>query len=386
VATSIYAAWGTRLAPAVFADDFAGTGIGSPGDDNATKALLHILEDIDSTDAGFVVHTKGANGESALWDDKTTPAVETRDEILLRSLADALVFLKDVFGSDQPPDWLWGGIHRVAFQHFFGQAGIQSFNIGNIPAPGSRFCVNPAHFSFNATSAANFVFSDGPSERFVAVLDPAGVRSVNIVPTGENGNPCAGPATPAGCGLNPVSYNHINPGNHYGEHIPGWVNGEVFEYRVSRDAVAADTQELIEFRPAIILPRRRGDAEDWLVCGPLGGALRASAVRIFSHLPGSSAALRDASETLVEPRAVEHDFAVVNAVHGKQRHDEVAGVLDVDDDLLAARRCDLAHRAEFLAAFLEVHLVADLDGADLLFHTSLSAGAAPSVSARHGLE
>ncbi len=251
VATSIFAGWATRLSRGVFADDFDGTGIGAPGGDFATKGLLHIFEDIDSEDPGFVVHTKGANGESTLWDDKTTPeVVETRDEIILRALADGLLFLEQLFGSSQPQDWLWGRIHRVALQHFFGQAGIQSFNIGNIPAPGSRFCVNPAGYSLNADSADAFVFSGGPSERFVAILDPAGIRSVNILPGGNNGNPCAGPATPQGCGLDTQSYNRLNPGNHYGEHLPGWIDGEVFEYRVSRDAVAADTQELIEYTPA----------------------------------------------------------------------------------------------------------------------------------------
>ena len=250
VATSIFAAWATRLSRAVFIDDFTGTGIGAPGGDDATKSLLHILEDIDSQDPGFVVHTKGANGESTLWDDKTTPGVvETRDEDMLRALSDGLGFLGQLFSSNQPQDWLWGKFHRAAFQHFFGQAGIQNFNIGNIPAPGSRFTVNPAGYSFNADSADAFVFSDGPSERFVAILDPAGIRSVSILPGGNNGDPCTGPATPAGCALDTPSYNHINPGNHYGDHIPGWINGQTFEYRVSRDAVAADTQQLIEYTP-----------------------------------------------------------------------------------------------------------------------------------------
>jgi len=250
VATSIFAGWATRLSQAVFVDDFAGTGIGAPGGDDATKGLLHILEDIDREEPGFVVHTKGANGESTLWDDKNTAAVETRDQIILRALADALPFLTGLFGSSQPQDWLWGKIHRVAFQHFFGQAGIQNFNIGNIPAAGSRFCVNPAGFSLNANSAGAFVFSDGPSERFVAVLDPAGIRSINIVPGGNNGNPCTPPATIPECALDTPSYNRVNPPNHYGDHIPAWIHGQVFEYRVSRDAVAADTEELIEYTPS----------------------------------------------------------------------------------------------------------------------------------------
>ena len=135
----------------------------------------------------------------------------------------------------------------MRYQHFLGTAGIDVLDLGNFPAPGGRFTVNPAAYSLNANSAGSFVFSGGPSKRFVAVLDPAGVRSVNIIPGGNNGNPCAGPAPPPNCMLDTPSYNHINPANHYGEHIPGWINGEVFDVRVSREAVAADTETLTEY-------------------------------------------------------------------------------------------------------------------------------------------
>lgn len=236
-AASIFAAWSTRLSRAVLIDDFEGTGIDAPGDDFATKALLHILEDIDSSDPNFVVHTKGTNGESTLWDDKRTTAVESRDEILLGALRDGIAFLEERFASTNSADWLWGNIHQVRFQHFFGQAGIPIYDLGNFPAPGGRFCVNPAHYSLNSD---NFVFSDGPSERFVAVLDPSGIRSVSILPGGNNGNPGDG---------SPATYNHINPDIHYGDHVPGWINGERFEYRVSRDAVAADTETHIRYVP-----------------------------------------------------------------------------------------------------------------------------------------
>jgi penicillin amidase len=249
VAASIFAAWSTRVTRSVFIDDFAGTGIGSPGGQDATKALLHILEDIESTDPNFVVHTKGENGESTLWDDKNTPdVVETRDEILVRALNDARTFLTSQLGSDDPQDWLWGKLHQVRYQHFFGQAGVNAFDIGNFAAPGGRFTVNPAGYSLNANEAASFVFSNGPSKRFVTVLDPAGVHSVNALPGGNNGNPCiAGDIDGMPCGLTPASYNHINPETHYGDLIPGWINGDVFEYRVSPEAVADDTELLIAY-------------------------------------------------------------------------------------------------------------------------------------------
>jgi len=236
VATAIYAAWSTRVAQATFADDFDETAMAMLGGDFGTKTLLHILEDIDRTDPGFVVHTKGPNGESTLWDDRNTPEIESRDEILLRSLQDALTFLEDQFGSSNPADWLWGKIHQVRFQHFLGQAGITGFDLGNFPAPGARQTVNPANYSLVGDS---FIFSHGPSKRFVIELDPDGLKAFNILPGGNNGNPGA-----------ILDYNKINPAIHYGDHIPGWINGEPFRYRISREEVAADTQKHLRYIPA----------------------------------------------------------------------------------------------------------------------------------------
>lgn len=240
-ATSIFVGWSTRLAPLVFTDEFAGTGIGRPGGADATKALLHILEDVDRTDEGFRVHTMGENGESALWDDSRTPEVETRDEMLLVALERALEFLAATFGTADMDGWLWGLIHQVNFQHFIGQAGIPVFDLGTFAAPGGRFTVNPASYSLNSNT---FTFAGGPSQRFVAVLDPSGIRAVNALPGGYNGDPGRTPGEVAA-----ANYNVINPERHYGDHIAGWVNGETFEYRTTRAAVEAHGESRTIFRP-----------------------------------------------------------------------------------------------------------------------------------------
>ena len=238
IAMSLFAGWSTRLAPALLADDFSGTGVGAPTGDDATRALLHLLEDVDRADDNFKVHTLGAGGESTLWDDKGTGAVETRDEILVSSLRGALTFLGERFHSSQPQDWLWGKIHQVRLQHFIGQAGISLFDLGPFAAPGSRFTVNPAGFGLSRNS--NFTFSGGPSERFVAILDPAGVRSFNSLPGGNNGNPG---------GVREEKFNQINPQTHYGDLLPGWINGQTFEYYVSRSAVAAHAVSRVQYTP-----------------------------------------------------------------------------------------------------------------------------------------
>ncbi len=238
VATSIFVGWTTRLGRAVYADDFAGTGIGSPGGDAATRSLLHLLENIDRTDPAFAVHTKGSNGESTLWDNKDTAAVETRDEIMLGALRDGLAFLEEEFETGDVEQWLWGAIHGARFQHFFGQAGIPNYDLGNFPAPGGRFTVNPASFSLNSNS---FNFTGGPSMRMVIELDPDGVRIFNSLPGGNFGNP--GPLTEE-------VYNRINPDLHYGDLAARYINGETFEMPYSRQQVAAAAERKVRYEPA----------------------------------------------------------------------------------------------------------------------------------------
>jgi len=236
VATSIFVGWTTRLGRLTFADDFSGTGIGTPGGQDATKALLHLLENVERTEPGFVLHTKGEDGQSTLWDDRsTTEVVETRDEILLRALADGLTFLEGRFSSPEPQNWLWGRIHQMRMEHFFNQGGISTFNLGPFAAPGGRFTVNPADYSLNANT---FTFAGGPSMRSVVVLDPAGIRAVNSLPGGNNGDP--GSVT---------AFNRINAPIHYGDHVPGWLNGETFDLHVSREDVAAATRRHLRFVP-----------------------------------------------------------------------------------------------------------------------------------------
>jgi len=236
VATSIFAGFLTRLSRLTFADDFAGTGIGVPGGDDATKALLHLLEDVDRTDDAFRVYTRGANGESTLWDIRDTPQVETRDEILLRALREGLAFLEGKFGSATQENWLWGLIHRVRFQHFLGQAGVNIFDLGPFAAPGFRSTVNPAGFSLNSD---NFDFSGGPSMRFVVELDPRGIRAVNSLPGGNNGDP--------GGTADDNRFVRIHPDIHYGDLAPKWIRGETFPFHFARSEVAGAARRKVRF-------------------------------------------------------------------------------------------------------------------------------------------
>lgn len=237
IAASMFVGFASRLVRLTLDDDFAGTGVNTPGGADATKALLHLLEDPGRTDLARRVWTAGADGQSALWDDRRTAEVETRDEVLLRALGDGLAFLADKFETPDTGRWTWGSIHPARFQHFFGQGGLPTFDLFPFAAPGGRFTVNPGNFSLTSNT---FSFAGGPSMRHVVVLDPAGIRAVNQLPGGNNGNPG---------GRDAENYNRIDPAIDYGTHIPGWIGGTTFDVRITRDDVATNARRRLHFTP-----------------------------------------------------------------------------------------------------------------------------------------
>jgi hypothetical protein len=197
------------------------------------KLLVHLLEDIDATDPAFRVYTKGPNGDSTLWDDPATPEIETRTEAQLTALSAALDLLEQKLDSADMSTWLWGKLHQVRFRHAITFPG---YDLGPFPAPGSWHTVNAGGINIFTD---DFTFSHGPSQRLVVLLDPAGIKAVNVLAGGQNGNP--GEFS---------KYNQINPATHYGDLVPKWINGQTVELRITRQSVAADNQRHVKYVPA----------------------------------------------------------------------------------------------------------------------------------------
>src|SRR6185503_16274577 len=63
-------------------------------------------------------------------------------------------------------------------------------------------------------------------------------------------------------------------------------------------------------------------------------------------------------ERRVAPRRIEHDLAVVRRADPRSGDREVAGRLDIDDEVIGRH---LAHGPDLLAALFEKELIADLD-------------------------
>jgi len=124
-----------------------------------------------------------ADPENKLWDDSKTPAIEKRDDIIRRSLQDALDYLTKNCGSNMA-GWQWGCLHKITFKHQFNNTPVlnQFFNGPTMPARGDRFTVDAA--AFNASQPFQMVH--GSSQRLLVDLGNLD-NSLGILTSGESG-------------------------------------------------------------------------------------------------------------------------------------------------------------------------------------------------------
>ncbi|HTR82544.1 MAG TPA: penicillin acylase family protein [Bacteroidota bacterium] len=140
------------------------------------------------------------NPESSWFDDPSTPQIEKRDDVIRKSLAEAIADLRSMLGGEMKT-WQWGLIHTVTFRHPFGsQPPLGAvFNIGPFPVGGSGTTVNNGEYYL----ANPYSVTLGPSTRqIVDFSDIDGAQS--IIPTGESGQPM---------------------NEHYADQTPLWLNG-----------------------------------------------------------------------------------------------------------------------------------------------------------------
>jgi penicillin amidase len=144
-------------------------------------------------------------GSSPWFDDVTTEAVETRDDIIRRSLREAVEELAKRFGND-PKMWRWGELHTVVLEHPFGKRKPldRFFNIGPFPVNGASTTLVSGEYSFNNP----YRVTVGPS--FRQIFDFAGDGPVrSVLPSGQSGQALH---------------------RHYDDQVQLWLNGG---YRIS---------------------------------------------------------------------------------------------------------------------------------------------------------
>jgi len=129
---------------------------------------------------------------SLWWDDINTAMKETRDQIIIKSVEDALREIRDKLGSHRE-NWRWGQLHKYRFTHPLGRVKFldKLFNPKPISAPGDRDTINNSYFGYK-----RHYYSDGetydatviPSYRFIVDLSDID-NALAMNSTGQWGNP-----------------------------------------------------------------------------------------------------------------------------------------------------------------------------------------------------
>jgi penicillin amidase len=185
-ATTVFNAWIVRMIGAVIDDELNTLGFYRPL--NLRRMLDYLLTSSPDTLATYDPTTR----DSALFDDMTTPAVESRDERIVTSLLDALDYVHSKLG-DNPDAWRWGKLHTVTFASvvpFWKSLSIPNQDDttfpNGFPRGGDGFTLDVASYDARPDTYADlsFIYTNGPAQRFTIDLDPAGPVAQNVIPGG----------------------------------------------------------------------------------------------------------------------------------------------------------------------------------------------------------
>lgn len=121
-----------------------------------------------------------------LWDNRSTPNVETRADIVFCAFKEAVQVLSKKVGKDIAK-WNWGNLHVLEFHHPLGYIPFlrKLFNVGPFPCPGSYHVVN--NMPYVAGSYKYDVVAGPSTRRLIDFAQPN--RVMEILPTGNSGIP-----------------------------------------------------------------------------------------------------------------------------------------------------------------------------------------------------
>jgi len=159
---------------------------------------------------------------SEWWDNVLTENHESSNEIIRKSLVDALSSLEEKLGTDIA-FWQWKELHTVTFKHMFTYASPmlgRILNIGPFPIGGDGTTIFNTEYSF-VTPYENKL---GPALRFI--FDFAKPDEVNIIlPTGESG---------------------YFMSKHYSDMTKYWLNGEYLKININTTNIESRNYDLLK--------------------------------------------------------------------------------------------------------------------------------------------
>jgi penicillin amidase len=153
------------------------------------------------------------DSESTLFDNVMTDSVETKEDMVVKSMQDAILFLSDSLGSE-PYEWRWEQLHTISFEPpLFSRAanapdapGALKLIVDNVlsrgpyKVPSHGMSVNNGQYRWDNA----FEMILGPSIRRISDLSDMS-KSKSVLPTGQSGNPLS---------------------DYYGDQTNLWLNGQ----------------------------------------------------------------------------------------------------------------------------------------------------------------
>lgn len=131
-------------------------------------------------------------GNSSWFDNVHTSEIETRDDIIRKSMSETITALREKFG-DETKNWQWGNLHQLVLQHPFGlQKPLDKvFNIGPFPYDGCSTTLMSGEYSFTSVLHPNeferaFGVTVGASFRHIVDMAKPN-ESRTTLPTGQSG-------------------------------------------------------------------------------------------------------------------------------------------------------------------------------------------------------
>lgn len=178
VEPAIFQAWFGHFCETVLSDDlgpYYGLFV-DPG--MASRGLLYVLE-----------HPgESATGERLFNDLRTPFKEETRAEAAISAMDQAIVTLADLFGTANQEEWKWGEVHGFTLLHpmrgAYNLPPEGSEPTQGYPRRGAAYTVNVAS---TGVDPADHTSQHQAVARFIAELDPAGIRSWWILDSGNGG-------------------------------------------------------------------------------------------------------------------------------------------------------------------------------------------------------
>ncbi|MNI18589.1 Acyl-homoserine lactone acylase QuiP precursor [compost metagenome] len=171
-----------------------------------------------------------ANADSPWWDNRNTPARESRAETVKVAWNASIKHLQTVLGADFT-QWQWGKAHTVTHGHPLGQQKPldRIFNVGPFAAPGSHEVPNNLSAKIGP---APWPVTYGPStRRLIDFADPT--HSLTVNPVGQSGVPFD---------------------KHYEDQAESYIDGLYFQAHLNDEEVLANTRSTLKLLPARVAP------------------------------------------------------------------------------------------------------------------------------------